>query len=261
MAKSFSASDSMLEHIQAAESAIGVSFHDKTLLQRALTHRSYLNEFPEFPHADNERLEFLGDAVLGFLVAAYLYHRFPEQQEGYLTALRSVVVRRDTLAELARQSSLGIYLLMGHGEAESGGRERAATLSAAFEALIGALFLDQGLSAVEDFLLPAVDPVLESIQRQSHYKDPKSRLQELAQSSLQLTPHYQTVSAEGPDHKKIFTVEVVLGEEVYGVGVGQSKRKAEQLAAEQALERLEIEYRQRLRDDPPDNEMDEPPPA
>lgn len=247
-----SASDTMLAHIQAAEQAVGVTFADKTLLRRALTHRSYLNEFPDFPHADNERLEFLGDAVLGFLVAAYLYHRFPEQQEGYLTALRSAVVRRDTLAELARQLNLGYYLLMGHGEVESGGRDRAATLSAAFEALIGALYLDQGLDAVECFLLPIVDPVLEQIQGQSHYKDAKSRLQELAQSSLQLTPHYLTVSAEGPDHKKVFTVHVLLGEEVYGAGVGQSKRKAEQLAAEQALDRLEAEYRQRLRENPPD---------
>lgn len=258
MSKSVSASDHMLEHIQAAEKAVGVCFHDKTLLQRALTHRSYLNEFPEFPHADNERLEFLGDAVLGFLVAAYLYHRFPEQQEGYLTALRSVVVRRDTLAELAGQLNLGHYLLMGHGEVESGGRERAATLSAAFEALVGALFLDQGLPAVEDFLIPIVDPVLEQTQHQSHYKDAKSRLQELAQSSFQVTPHYQTVSADGPDHKKVFTVEVLLGEEVYGVGAGQSKRKAEQLAAENALDRLEAEYRQKLRDNPPDAVIYEP---
>lgn len=247
----------MLEHLQAAEQAVGVAFTDKTLLQRALTHRSYLNEFPDFPHADNERLEFLGDAVLGFLVAAYLYHRFPEQQEGYLTALRSVVVRRETLADLARQLNLGHYLLMGHGEVESGGRDRAATLSAAFEALIGALYLDQGLSVVECYLQPIVDSVLEQIQTQSHYKDAKSRLQELAQSSLQLTPHYVTVSADGPDHKKVFTVHVLLGDEVYGAGVGQSKRKAEQLAAEQALDRLEVEYRQRLRDNPPDAPADE----
>lgn len=249
----------MLDHIHAAEQAVGVIFCDKTLLQRALTHRSYLNEFPEFPHADNERLEFLGDAVLGFVVAAYLYHRFPEQQEGYLTALRSVVVRRDTLADLARQLNLGHYLLMGHGEVESGGRDRAATLSAGFEALIGALYLDQGLAVVEAFLRPIVDPVLEQIQQQSHYKDAKSRLQELAQSSLQLTPRYETVSADGPDHQKVFTVHVMLGDVVYGIGTGQSKRKAEQLAAEQALDRLEIEYLQTLRDIPPDVLIDEPP--
>lgn len=261
MSKFQSTNHMMLDHLLAAEQTVGVSFNDKTLLQRALTHRSYLNEFPDFPHADNERLEFLGDAVLGFLVAAYLYHRFPEQQEGYLTALRSVVVRRDTLADLARQLDLGHYLLMGHGEVESGGRDRAATLAAAFEALIGALYLDQGLPAVERFLLPIVDPVLEQIQHQSHYKDAKSRLQELAQSSLQLTPHYQTVSAEGPDHRKVFTVQVLLGDDVYGVGTGQSKRKAEQLAAEQALERLETEYRQKLRDNPADTLIHEPSPA
>lgn len=261
MSKTFTASNKMLEYVQAAEQAIGVPFADKTLLQRALTHRSYLNEFPDFPQTDNERLEFLGDAVLGFLVAAYLYHRFPEQQEGFLTALRSVVVRRDTLADLAQQLNLGHYLLMGHGEVESGGRERAATLSAAFEALIGALYLDQGLPAVEYLLRPLVDTVLEQIQGQSHYKDPKSRLQEAAQSSFQVTPHYQTVNAEGPDHKKVFTVQVLLGGEVYGAGVGHSKRKAEQLAAENALARLEAEYRQRLRENQADDLTHEPPTA
>ncbi|MEJ2208776.1 MAG: ribonuclease III domain-containing protein, partial [Anaerolineae bacterium] len=134
-----------MTNIKDLEQKLGIEFRDKSLLHRALIHRSYLNEHPDFPLEDNERLEFLGDAVLDFVTGEYLYHRFPELREGPLTSLRSALVRRDTLAQFARQLDLGNFLLMGHGEAESGGRERPATLCAAIEALVGALYLDKGL--------------------------------------------------------------------------------------------------------------------
>jgi len=231
----------MLDLIAAVEAKTGLVFQDKTLLQRALTHRSYLNEFPDFPLSDNERLEFLGDAVLGFVIGAYLYHRFPEQPEGYLTNMRAALVRRETLADFARRLNLGQYLLMGHGEAESGGRNRPATLCAAFEALTGAVYLDAGLARVDDLLLPLIVPFLDNLQQQADYKDAKSRLQERVQSQRQVTPRYQMVSADGPDHLKEFTVQVFLGDAVYGEGRGSSKRQAEQLAAIQALQQLELE--------------------
>ncbi len=239
----------LMDLIAAFEAQIGLMFRDKTLLQRALTHRSYLNEFPDFPLSDNERLEFLGDAVLGFVIAAFLYHRFPEQPEGYLTNMRAALVRRDTLAHFARQLNIGQFMLMGHGEAESGGRQRPATLCAAFEALIGAVYLDDGLARVDDLLLPLIIPFLSQLQQQADYKDAKSRLQERVQSTRQVTPHYQTVSTAGPDHLKEFTVQVFLSDEMYGQGRGNSKRQAEQLAAIQALEKLEREEVEALRGD------------
>ena len=145
------------------------------------------------------------------------------------------------MADFARRLNLGQYLLMGHGEAESGGRNRPATLCAAFEALTGAVYLDAGLARVDDLLLPLIVPFLDNLQQQADYKDAKSRLQERVQSQRQVTPRYQMVSADGPDHLKEFTVQVFLGDAVYGEGRGSSKRQAEQLAAIQALQQLELE--------------------
>ncbi len=226
------------ELLERFEAHTGLCFQDKTLLQRALTHRSCLNENPDFPLADNERLEFLGDAVLDFLVAEFLYHRFPEQREGPLTNMRAALVRRDTLARFARQMDLGQYLLMGRGEEESGGRWRPATLCAAFEAIVGALYLDQGQDAVEAFIRPFIEPELNDVLREALNKDAKSRLQEWSQAHLQATPHYYTVAERGPDHAKEFTVQVVIDGVVYGEGEGQSKQSAAQAAAEAALEYL-----------------------
>ena len=223
------------------EDRLGIEFRDKSLLQRALTHRSYLNEHPEFPLEDNERLEFLGDAVLDFVTGEYLYHRFPELREGLLTSLRSVLVRRDTLARFARELSLGDYLLMGHGEIESGGRNRSGTLCAAFEALVGALYLDQGLASIDELLAPLIGPeILRTLEEHSH-KDAKSLLQELAQARTHQTPRYRTVAETGPDHAKEFTVQVTISGKVYGEGYGSSKQQAAQAAAQEALDRLEAE--------------------
>ncbi|MBI1879116.1 MAG: ribonuclease III [Chloroflexi bacterium] len=224
-----------------AEKALSVIFSNKALLQRALTHRSYLNENPDYPLEDNERLEFLGDAVLDFITGEYLYHRFPEMPEGRLTNLRSALVRTETLAHFASQLNLGNHLFLGRGEEESGGRKRPAILCDAFEAFIGALYLDSGLDTARHFVCSLIDPALQAILALDTDKDAKSRLQEVAQSHYQLTPTYRTVLEEGPDHAKEFTVEAIIGGKVYGRGKGLSKQLAAQTAAQEALRLLEQE--------------------
>jgi ribonuclease-3 len=224
------------------ERKLGVSFTDKSLLQRALTHRSYLNEHPQYPLEDNERLEFLGDAVLDFVTGEYLYHRFPEMAEGPLTNLRSALVRRETLARFAQSFCLGSYLQMGHGEVESGGRQRPATLCAAFEAVVGALYLDQGLAPVMALVEPLIGPEVGRTLKGNLDKDAKSRLQELAQGQMHRTPRYVTVAESGPDHAKEFVVQVTIEGVAYGQGSGPSKQRAAQAAAKDALERFQVNH-------------------
>lgn len=228
------------------EKILNLNFIDKTLLLRALTHRSYLNENPDFILGDNERLEFLGDAVLDFLTAEYLYHRFPEMREGELTSLRAALVRTESLANLAHKIDLGRCLYLGHGEEAGGGRRRLAVLCGAFEALVGALYLDQGLAAVEAFVKPLFDPEIEHILTNDLDKDPKSLLQELSQAELEITPSYRTIGESGPDHAKEFVVEAVIGQQVYGRGVGRSKQAAARVAAQHALVQLRRELNERL---------------
>ena len=225
--------------ISASEQALRVSFADKTLFQRALTHRSYLNENTDHPLEDNERLEFLGDAVLDFVVGEYLYARFPDQDEGTLTSLRAALVCTRSLAEFADQIGLGDHLLLGRGEEEGGGRGRPAVLCGAFEALIGALYLDQGLPQVSDFTMPIFEPALEHILQYNLDKDPKSVLQELSQAHLGYTPRYTTVGTHGPDHDKLFTVAVMINGAIYGKGEGRSKQMSAQAAAAEAITQLE----------------------
>jgi ribonuclease-3 len=188
---------------------------------------------------DNERLEFLGDAVLDFVIGEYLYNRFPTEDEGMLTSLRAALVCTRSLAEFADQVGLGEHLLLGHGEDEGGGRERPAVLCGAFEALIGALYLDQGLVMVNDFVMPLAQPALEHILRNNLDKDAKSILQELSQAHLGHTPRYRTVNARGPDHDKVFTVGVTINGVTYGRGQGRSKQLAAQAAATEALNQLQ----------------------
>ena len=214
-----------------------LSFGNVSLLKRALTHRSYLNENPNTME-DNERLEFLGDAVLDFVVGAWVYHHCPEMAEGDLTRLRSALVRNEQLAAFARSLDLGSGLRMGHGEAVSGGRERDGVLGSAFEAVVGALYLDSGLESVERFMAPLLDSVRERVIVRAEIYDPKSRFQEWAQSERLGTPQYVTVSADGPDHAKVFEVEVRLRDQGYGKGSGPSKQVAAQAAAQRALEAL-----------------------
>lgn len=220
---------------------LGIDFKDPLLLSRALTHRSYMNEQPDALE-DNERLEFLGDAVLDFLVGAWLYNRFPEMPEGNLTRLRSALVRTENLAKFARQINLGDVMLLGHGESEGGGRERPALLCGTFEALIGAIYIDKGINAVQEFIAPMLEDAARQIIESNKDKDPKSTLQEWAQSQGLGTPYYRTISSYGPDHAKTFEVEVHIGNKVYGAGVGQSKQAAAKEAAENALVTLRIDY-------------------
>lgn len=227
-----------LDDLSQLERQIEIEFYDRSLLMRALTHRSYLNENPEVVLEDNERLEFLGDAVIDFVVAAYLYRRYPEMSEGELTMLRAALVRSRTLAGFANDLGVGECLLMGHGEVETGGRRRQPTLCAAFEALVGAIYVDQGLEVVEPWLDKFIGPALDRIIASSSYKDAKSEFQIWAQAKFNITPRYRVLSSEGPDHNKVFTVAVLVDEEIYGVGSGPSKQAAAQLAAASALERV-----------------------
>ncbi len=220
---------------------LGLSFNDPNLLQTALTHRSYLNEVPNPDLRDNERLEFLGDAVLDFISGEYLYHHFPDVKEGELTSLRSALVRTEMLANFAGRINLGSFLLMGKGEEETGGRERPAILCGAFEALIGALYLDHGLDVVREFVTPFIEAEIGTILRTKSHHDAKSKFQELAQSFYKITPRYKTIAEDGPDHNKTFTVAVYLNDVEYGRGKGSNKQRAAQAAARAALNRLNAE--------------------
>lgn len=218
---------------------LNVEFRNLSLLQRALTHRSYLNEHPEHSLEDNERLEFLGDAVLDFIAGAWLYDRFPEMDEGRLTRLRAGLVRTEALASLGLRYRLGDALLLGKGEDDSGGRKRPKNLCGAFEALIGALYLDQGMPAARAFVEPLLEPALTDLLERDAEKDAKSLLQEWSQATLGETPVYRTVESHGPDHAKQFTVQVVIGTTVCGKGAGHSKQVAAQDAAQRALTAIE----------------------
>ena len=216
------------------------AFRDPSLLERALTHRSYLNEYPGLALEDNERLEFLGDAVLDFVTGAWLYNRFPELPEGRLTSLRAALVKTDALAELALRIGLNEHLRLGKGESDSGGRGRTSLLADAFEAVLGALYLDQGLDAVKDYVEGLLPEEVDRILAEQGDRDAKSILQEWSQAEYGITPRYRTVSEAGPDHAKSFTVEARIGDKVVGRGEGLSKQAAAQAAASDALKRSNV---------------------
>lgn len=219
---------------------LGLSFTNSLLLQRALTHRSYLNEHPEALE-DNERLEFLGDAVLDFLVGAWLYNRFPEMSEGELTRLRSALVRTEQLADFACAQGYSAALRLGRGENQAGGRNRTALLCATFEAVVGALFIDSGLEAVRGYIQPLLGPAVAQILASHRDHDAKSRLQESVQSHGFAPPLYRTVAAYGPEHSMNFEVEVLVNDRVLARGKGTSKQAASQAAAQQALDELSLD--------------------
>lgn len=216
---------------------LGTPINDHALLELALTHRSYLNENPE-ASADNERLEFLGDAVIDFIVGAYLYRRYPDMREGEMTSLRAALVRAETLAQFAQQLTIDQHLRLGWGEDESGGRKKIPTLCATFEAVIGALYLDQGIDAATQLIESLSEPMLVIIIEQSLHKDAKSEFQVWAQAEHGITPRYVVLDAIGPDHAKIFKLQVCVGDAVWGEGEGTSKRRAAQAAAQDGLDRV-----------------------
>lgn len=210
---------------------------NQALLQEALTHRSYLNEVKE-KVPSNERLEFLGDSILSFIVSAYLFEKYPEFNEGKLTNLRSLLVNTKMLATLSRECDLGSQLRLSKGEEESGGRSNQSILADTFEAFLGALFLDKGVEEVKKFLYLTVIPRADEFLEKNMLKDPKSRFQEYVQSKKQGAPHYKVTLEEGPAHARKFTVGVFVNEELLGEGSGKSKQEAEEEAAQAALEKL-----------------------
>ena len=218
--------------LQDLEKKIGVRFRDKNLLQQALIHRSALREAQAF--CNNERLEFLGDAVLELVATQYLYH-LTDRPEGELTNWRSALVQRDNLAAVARDLGLGEHLTMSKGEEASDGRNKDSTLANALEAVIGAVYLDQGMDAATVFCEKMILVRLRGLLAEGRDRDEKSRFQELAQEKLGITPHYDVITSSGPDHEKTFTCAVFVGDKKIAEGTGNSKQKAEQEAAKAAL--------------------------
>ncbi len=223
---------------------LGIRFKEPSLLEQALIHSSYVNENPGAALISNERLEFLGDAVLGMIVAQKLYQDSPNSAEGELTKLRSALVRRSALASLARDIGLSDYLYLGKGEEASGGRHKPTNLAGAMEAVIAAIFLDQGWNATRDFILSLFDTELKRLARQGAGIDYKSQLQHLIQSRQQETPVYHIIDTTGPDHDRRFTAEVRVGNTVLARGYGKSKKLAEAEAACSALEKLKNNFTQ-----------------
>ncbi|MFQ6019492.1 MAG: ribonuclease III [Dehalococcoidia bacterium] len=223
---------------QELQEALGVAFSDIGYLEQALVHRSYVNEALEEETETNERLEFLGDAVLGLTISHELYKRYPALSEGHLSQLRAMLVRWDTLAQVAEGLGLGDYLLLGRGEELSGGRQRPSNLACALEAVIGAAFLDGGLSKARKLILHLLNSELAKIAAGEIASDSKSQLQQMAQARWHQTPQYRLLAAEGPDHDKVFTVEVLVGSQALGRGQGRNKKRAELAAASEALEAL-----------------------
>ncbi|HUS83376.1 MAG TPA: ribonuclease III [Dehalococcoidia bacterium] len=219
---------------------LGVRFADLPLLQQALVHRSYLNEMPDSGLESNERLEFLGDAVLGLVVAGKLYEDYPQHPEGLLTEMRVALVRRDTLARIAKSLSLGDYLFLGRGEEAAGGSGRPSNLSAAYEAVVGAIFVDGGMQKAKRFVVNSLTSEFRELPKGRTLANPKSQLQELLQARLQKAPVYKLLRDEGPDHSKVFTVQVWGGKKPLGIGQGKSKQQAEKEAARDALQKIAL---------------------
>lgn len=215
-----------------------VSFENDALLTKALTHRSFVNEVDGYV-PDNERLEFLGDAVIGFITAEMLFNLYPDEPEGWLTQLRSALVRTESLAILAEDCQLGDFLRMGRGEVNSGGRTRTTNLCRGFEAVMGALYMDQGVEAVKAFVLPRMHNLLKYILDNKLHLDARSMLQERSQADMRVTPVYRVVDTDGPEHEKEFIVEALVAGIVVGRGSGASKRGAAQSAARDALNQIE----------------------
>lgn len=225
--------------IQAAlerlQELLGVTFTDQTILLSAITHRSYLNEHREATWGHNERLEFLGDAVLELVVTDHLFRTYPDKPEGELTAVRAALVNTVSLSQASEELGVNEYLLMSKGEAKDVGRARQYILANVFEACIGAIYLDQGYQAAEQFIAGRLFAKTDEIVRKRLWQDPKSRFQELAQEYASVTPTYETLSQTGPDHDRLFTVGVYLRHDLVAEGQGRSKQEAEQQAAELAI--------------------------
>ena len=238
------------EHLDAVEAKLGHTFNDRSLLRNALLHRSHIHVTGQDREQSNERLEFLGDAVLGLLVNDYLYHRFAGRSEGDLTKMKSLLVCGARLSEVAVKYDLGIHIWMSRSEAATGGRKRSSILADTTEALIGAVYLDGGLSAARGVVERIVLGGAERVLKRRSLRNYKSRLQELIQARHKTPPRYKILSVEGPDHDRLFRVAVTFEGEVLGAGEGRNKKSAEQNAAREALANLEDAATHPGNDDP-----------
>jgi ribonuclease-3 len=224
-----------MKSISEFASQIGINFIRPELLEQAFVHRSYINEHRDYELEHNERLEFLGDAVLELVVTDYLFGKYPERSEGELTSFRAALVNTVTLSETADELKLNDYLLLSKGEARDNGRARQAILADTFEAVIGAIYLDQGYEAARGFIAKQLFNKTEEIVKKNLWQDPKSVFQEKAQENMSITPSYQVMKAVGPDHNKRFTIGLYLANELVAEGEGHSKQEAEQEAAQKGL--------------------------
>lgn len=217
------------------QNKIGIDFKDKNLLMQAFVHRSYINENRGFGTTHNERLEFLGDAVLELVITDFLYREYPEKPEGELTAYRSSLVNATTCADIATKLGMNDFLLLSKGESKDNGRARQYILANTLEAFIGAIYLDQGYEKAKGFIEKEFTPLIHDIISAKSFIDSKSLFQEKAQEFESITPSYKTIKESGPDHEKKFTVGVYIGKNLVGTGEGNSKQDAEQEAARNAL--------------------------
>ena len=224
--------------IKELEKDLNIKFNDINLLQRALTHRSFLNENRSVDKS-NERLEFLGDAVLELIVSDYLYREYSERPEGDLTSFRSAIVRTESLAQASRELGYGKYLRMAKVEEESGGRDKDYILANTFEAVLGAIYIDQGYQPCKKLVTQILISKIEDIVKNRTDIDSKTRIQELAQAKYNLTPNYVVLKEHGPDHNKKFVVGVKIGKKIIGKGKGSSKQRAEEAAAKKGLKYIE----------------------
>lgn len=225
-----------MRNLDTLSKTLNIKFKNKQLIKNAFIHRSYLNEV-KIRISSNERLEFLGDSILSYLVSNFLYHEYPDFSEGQLTNLRSSMVKTSTLAFVANKLNLGDYIYLSKGEEEGGGRENPSLLADCFEAFLGAVYLDQGISVVSTILKTFLYPKIAKIILDKSYKDAKSQFQELVQEKLKASPLYQVINEQGPDHIKQFTIGVFVKDVKRGEGKGKSKQEAEQNAAKSALEK------------------------
>ena len=229
------------QQLQSFCRALGVQMHDLELLNMALTHTSYAHEAKQQPKPQhNERIEFLGDSVLSIIVSTYMYNNFPELAEGQLTKLRAHLVCEYSLFEYAKKIHLGDYLQLGRGEDFTGGRERPSILADAFESVLGAIYLDQGMDVARTYLLGLMQPEIDYICRHGIFNDYKTRLQEYLQRDGEVEITYRLLGSSGPEHNKVFTSEVIFEGKVIGKGQGHSKKDSEQHAAQDALRKLHV---------------------
>lgn len=229
----------MINNYDKLEKKLGITFKNKDILENAFIHRSYINENRSKHLENNERLEFLGDAVLELITSDYLYKKYPDKQEGELTAIRSALVRTESLAEESKRLGFGEYFLMSKGERDSGGKQKEYLLADLFEAILGAIYLDNGLQACITFVSEAIFPKADNIVSKGLFVDPKTKVQELLQSKCKVTPTYILIKEDGPDHNKYFTVALQVGDKQISEGTGSSKQKAEESAAQNAIELIE----------------------